>query len=125
MYDGRVRLSQRGWRCDGSDIPVPPHRHDRSGSGVQVLRCRYGLTRPTRARCLSRRIDGTDFVEVGGGGGSASVYAFSATLADIANIASGTAFANLTSGLTAGELINQSSGFTVETAARQRQVSYY
>ena len=66
--------------------------------------------------------NGTDFVEVGGDGGSASVYAFSATLADLADIASGTAFANLTSGLTAGELVNQGSGFTVETAASRDQV---
>ena len=66
--------------------------------------------------------NGTDFVEVGGGGGSASVYAFSATLADLADIASGTAFANLTSGLTAGELVNQGSGFTIETAASRDQV---
>ena len=66
--------------------------------------------------------NGTDFVEVGGDGGSASVYAFSATLADLADIASGTAFANLTSGLTAGELVNQGSGFTVETAASRDQL---
>ena len=58
----------------------------------------------------------------GGGGGSASVYAFSATLADIADIASGTAFANLTSGLTAGELVSQGSGFTVETASSRDQL---
>ena len=55
-----------------------------------------------------------------GGGGSSSAgdaYAFTATLADIADIASGTAYANLTSGLTAGELVNEGSGFTIETAA--------
>ena len=38
-------------------------------------------------------------------------------LADLADIASGTAFANLTSGLTAGELVNQGSGFSIETVA--------
>ena len=46
-----------------------------------------------------------------------SVYAFSATLADIADIAAGTVFTNYTSGLTAGELINEGSVFTVETAS--------
>ena len=51
------------------------------------------------------------------GSEAGSGYAFSATLADIADIASGTAFANLTSGLTAGELINEGSVFSVETVA--------
>ena len=56
------------------------------------------------------------------GGGPGGAYAFSATLADIADIASATAFANLTSGLTAGELVNEGSGFTVETAASRDQL---
>ena len=63
--------------------------------------------------------DGTAYVEISGGAGIAAgtAYAFTATLADIADISSGTAFANFTSGLTAGELINTGNGFTVETAS--------
>ena len=58
----------------------------------------------------------------GADGVGASVYAFSAVLADIADIASGTAFVNLTSGLTAGGLVDQGSGFTVETASGRDQL---
>ncbi len=66
--------------------------------------------------------EGTPHGGGNGGGTPAEVYAFTATLADIADVASGTAFANLTSGLTAGELVNQGSGFTVETAASRDQL---
>ena len=66
--------------------------------------------------------EGTPHGGGNGGGTSASVYAFSATLADVADIASGTAFANLTSGLTAGKKVDQGSGFTVETAASRDQL---
>ena len=120
VYDGRLRrVNAAGDAWDD----IPGHH---IGTTAPVAASRFlGQiwldTTDTSALSL-KAYNGTDFVEVGGGGGSASVYAFSATLADIADIASGTAFANLTSGLTAGELVNQGSGFTVETAASRDQL---
>ena len=82
-------------------IRIPGHHIGAAAPGAAFLGQIWLDTTDTSALSL-KAYNGTDFVEVGGGGGSASVYAFSATLADIADIASGTAFANLTSGLTAG-----------------------
>ena len=116
VYDGRLR---RVNAAGDAWIDVPGHH---IGTAAPAAASRFlGQiwldTTDTTALSL-KAYDGTDFVEVGGGGGgSASVYAFSATLADIADIASGTGVSMLTSGLTAGELVNQGSGFTVETVA--------
>ena len=101
---------------------IPGH-HIGTTAPVEAFLGQIWLDTTDTAALSLKAYNGTGFVEVGGGGGgSASVYAFSATLADIADIASGTAFANLTSGLTAGELVSQGSGFTVETAASRDQL---
>ena len=51
------------------------------------------------------------------GSSAAAGYAYSAQLADIADIAAATVFANMTMGLTAGEQVDSGSGFTIETDA--------
>ena len=116
-----IRTSIEG-RVTQDDVETTAQRLiDSAGHASNVDLGRAGDRIDTNRDNLTTH-EGTPHGGGNGGGTPAEVYAFTATLADIADIASGTAFANLTSGLTAGELVDQGSGFTVETAASRDQL---